>query len=136
MLAKLLKGIFNVRDLGLPELRFDPQQLLGILRREAEISEIQNDRNLLLSSGDQESKNSRNSYRSARRREPQAGAGQANGPAILRCGWTVSDKGLLCQLRPGLQAQPDDLPRDCLFHFFRARTAGALKALRTMAIWM
>ena len=40
-----------------------------------------NDRNLLLRSGHQESKNSRNSHRSACRREPQAGAGPANGPA-------------------------------------------------------
>ncbi len=33
-------------------------------------------------------------------------------------------------------ALTDDLQRGCLFHFFRARTAGALKATRTMAIWI
>ena len=37
-----------------------------------------NDRNLLLRSGHQESQNSQNSHRSARRREPQARAGKAN----------------------------------------------------------
>jgi len=41
---------------------------------------------LLLSSGYKESKNSRNSHRSAHRRELQVGAGQANGPALLRLG--------------------------------------------------
>ncbi len=34
---------------------------------------------------------------SARRREPQAGAGQANGSALLRFGWTICDKSPLCQ---------------------------------------
>ena len=33
-----------------------------------------------------------------RLREPQAGAGQANGPALLRFVWTIFDNGLLCQL--------------------------------------
>ncbi len=34
----------------------------------------------------QEPKSPRESHPSARRREPQAGAGQANGPALLRLG--------------------------------------------------
>ncbi len=41
----------------------------------------------------------------ARFRGPQAGAGQANGPALLRFGWTVSDNELLCQ--PDLQGVDD-----------------------------
>jgi len=45
----------------------------------------------------QEPKSPRESHPSTRRREPQAGAGQANGPALLRFGWTISDNGLLCQ---------------------------------------
>ena len=43
-------------------------------------------RNLLLMHSYQEPKNPRESYPSARRQEPQAGAGQANGPALLRFG--------------------------------------------------
>ena len=66
-----------------------------------------NDRNLLLSSGYQESKNSRNSHRSARRREPQAGAGQANGPAHLRFGWAISDNRQLGQPEVGFHAGLD-----------------------------
>ncbi len=66
---------------------------------------VSNDRNLLLRSGHQESKNSQNSHRSARRREPQAGAGQANEPALLRFEWTICDNGLLCQPEVGFQAE-------------------------------
>ncbi len=50
----------------------------------------------------QEPKSPRESHPSARRREPQAGAGQANGPALLHFGWTIFDNRLLCQnLIPG-----------------------------------
>ncbi len=45
----------------------------------------------------QEPKSPRESHPSARRREPQAGAGQANGPALLRFGWAICDYGLLRQ---------------------------------------
>jgi len=45
----------------------------------------------------QEPKSPRESHPSARRREPQAGAGQANGPFLHRFGWTISDNGILCQ---------------------------------------
>ncbi len=51
----------------------------------------------------QEPKSPRESHPSARRREPQAGAGQANGPALLRFGWKISDKRLLCQPEVGFQ---------------------------------
>ncbi len=53
---------------------------------------FKNDRNLLLMHSYQEPKSPRESHPSARRREPQAGAGQANGPALLRFGWTISSK--------------------------------------------
>ena len=39
----------------------------------------------------QEPKNSPNSHRSAHPREPQVGAGQANGPALFRFEWTICD---------------------------------------------
>jgi len=52
----------------------------------------------------QEPKSPRECHPSARRREPQAGAGQANGPALLRLGWTISDNRLLCQPEVGFQA--------------------------------
>ena len=42
-----------------------------------------NDRNLLLMHSYQEPKSPLESHPSARRREPQAGAGQANGPALV-----------------------------------------------------
>jgi len=45
-----------------------------------------NDRNLLLMHSYQEHKSPRESHPSDRRREPQAGAGQENGPALLRLG--------------------------------------------------
>jgi len=45
----------------------------------------------------QEPKSPRESHPSVRLREPQAGTGQANGLALLRFGWTISDNGLLFQ---------------------------------------
>ena len=39
--------------------------------------------------------------------QPQAVAGQANGSALLRFGWTISNYGLLCQLQVGFQAELD-----------------------------
>jgi len=45
----------------------------------------------------QEPKSPWESHPSARRREPQAGAGQANGPALLRFGRILSDNVQLCQ---------------------------------------
>ncbi len=41
----------------------------------------------------QEPKSPRESHPSARRQEPRTGAGQANGPALLRFGWTIFDNG-------------------------------------------
>ena len=65
-----------------------------------------NDRNLLLRSGHQESKNSRNSHRSARRREPKAGAGQANRPPLfLRA--TISDNQLYVNLKLVFRVERD-----------------------------
>jgi len=52
----------------------------------------------------QEPKSPRASHPSARRRRPQAGTGQANGPALLRFGWTIFDNRLLCQPEVGFQA--------------------------------
>ncbi len=52
-------------------------------------------------------KDSRNSHRSAGRREPQAGAGQAHGITLLRFGWSISDNSLLCQPAVGFQAELD-----------------------------
>ncbi len=49
----------------------------------------------------QEPQSPRESHPSARRREPQAGAGQTIGPALLRFGWTIWDVGLLCQPEVG-----------------------------------
>jgi len=47
------------------------------------------------------------SHPSARRRGPQAGAGQANGAALLSFGWTISDNRQLCQPEVGFQAGLD-----------------------------
>ncbi len=55
----------------------------------------------------QEPKSPREIHPSARRREPQAGTGQANGPALLRSGWIISGNRLLCQLEVGFQAGLD-----------------------------
>ena len=64
-------------------------------------------RNLLLMHSYQEPNSPRESHPSARRREPQTGAGQANGPALLRFGWTIFDNGLLCQSEVGSPAELD-----------------------------
>ncbi len=55
----------------------------------------------------QEPKSPRESRPSARRREPQAGTGQANGPALLRFAWTITDNRLLRQPEVGFQAGLD-----------------------------
>ncbi len=51
----------------------------------------------------QEPKSPQESHPSAHLREPQAGAGHANGPALLRFGWTICNNGLFCQPVGGFQ---------------------------------
>ncbi len=55
----------------------------------------------------QEPKSSQQTHPLARRLEPQAGAGQANGPALLSFGSTISDNRILCQPEVGFQAGLD-----------------------------
>jgi len=55
---------------------------------------------------------------SARRREPQAGAGQANGPALLTFRWTISD----CQPEVGIQAGLDTGSAEATVRGFRVKS--------------
>ena len=50
-----------------------------------------------MSSGHRAPENFRNPRRLARQLGSQAMTGVANGPAIFRFGWTISDNGQLCQ---------------------------------------
>ncbi len=68
---------------------------------------------------------------SARRREPQAGAGQANGPAPLRFGAVISDNGLLCQPEVGFQVGLDTGSAEATVRSFTStHPYGAIPAAR------
>jgi len=75
----------------------------------------------------QEPKGPRESHSSARRREPQAGAGQANGPALLSFGWNLSDNRLLCQPEVGFQAGLDTGSAEATVRGFRVKSNISLR---------
>jgi len=75
----------------------------------------------------QEPKSPRESHPSARRREPRAGAGQANGPALLSLGWTISDNRLLCQPEVGFQAGLDNGSAEATVRGFRVKSNISLR---------
>jgi len=75
----------------------------------------------------QEPKSPQESHPSARRREPQAGAGQTNGPALLSFGWTLSENRLLCQPEVGFQAGLDTGSAGATVRGFRVKSNISLR---------